>query len=71
MRVSVLEDDIGYKKDFYNYKPFLDGVALDNCLTADEEKGECLIHPRPFRLDGYGELVREILTGRVRIEKVG
>lgn len=71
MRVSVFIDDIGFKEDFYDYKAFLDGVELDNCLMADEEKGECLVCPKPFRVDSYNELVRETLTGKVKIEKIG
>ena len=56
MRASVIRADPGYRIDAFLYKVFLDGVELQHCLTADEEKGEAICY------------VVDKLTGLVSIE---
>lgn len=39
MRKSVKQDDVGYDPKAYKYEVYLDGIFLQDCHTADEEKG--------------------------------
>ncbi len=42
MRLSADKDDPGYGPAYLTAKVLLDGVELKDCITADEERGECL-----------------------------
>jgi len=73
MRMSIRRDDPGYSHRAYTAKPYLNGVLLDNCITADEERGEVLCYARDANGDFYlndakDEVVTETLYGHVRIE---
>ncbi len=39
MRISVKNSDPGYFEGSYRCSVYLDGVKLDDCVTADEEEG--------------------------------
>jgi hypothetical protein len=70
MRMSVRKDDPGYDPNAVLFIPYLDGVKLDNCFTADEEEGKAYC----FSLDKEGnqfidketnEIAEEILHGNI------
>jgi hypothetical protein len=69
MRVSTDKMDFGYVPDAYNYRVFLDGVELLNCVTADEELGEAHCFEEPHRVDKDGTPALTELRGVVRIER--
>lgn len=71
MRISVDEKDPGFA-NFRGHatKVLLDGVEVHDCITADEEAGECLCYKddengKPV-LDG-DEIATEIRRGKVQI----
>ena len=71
MRLSVITSDPGFDPIKTNMKVFLDGVYLDNCLTADEEEGMVLIYSKDknglyIRL-GMSEIQTEVKYGKVKI----
>lgn len=64
MRLSADKNDPGYGPGYINAKVFLDGVELKDCVTADEEKGECLC----FLPEAGGTMsTTEIRRGKVEI----
>ena len=74
MRISIRKKDNGYAKDAFNYKVKLNGEFIDNCFTADEEKGEA----HCYQIDSENKLIpddsgmnptTEILYGKVEIIK--
>lgn len=71
MRLSAAENDKGYHPQAYLCTVYLDGQKLSNCITADEEKGECVCHivgeSGNCVLDENGELAIEIRQGIVKI----
>lgn len=72
MRLSTEEGDIGYSKEATHYVAFLNGIKQDLCLTADTEKGFCIVAKRDF--DGKimaenGKLRHKIVFGEVRLER--
>ena len=76
MRLSVKKSDPGYRPDAHQYKPYLNGVLVKNCFTADEDRGYVLV----YKTDENGnyllnELRTEILTkklfGKVELIKIG
>jgi hypothetical protein len=71
MRVSVKKNDSGYRPDYRYYEVFLDGQKLDNCFTADEERGEVWVHPKDehgrFLRAADDKLTEECLRGQVTI----
>ena len=74
MRKSVIKGDPGYDLEAFNYQVYLDGVAVDDCHTADEEKGVCYCHARDennnFIIEG--DTIKTIERhGIVKIEKLG
>ena len=46
MRVSVDKDDEGYVIDSSLYEVQFNGKLINNCITADEEKGFCLVYSK-------------------------
>lgn len=46
MRISIIEGDPGYSPEALRggTKVLLDGVELDDCVTADEELGEVRVY---------------------------
>lgn len=44
MRLSVRKNDPGYSPAAFGAKVTLNGVPLDNCITADEELGVALCY---------------------------
>ena len=76
MRKSVRKNDPGYDLRAYKCQVFVDGQKVDDCFTADEEKGEAWVFDRDksghFIIDNYGERPREkCLKGVVRIVMEG
>lgn len=72
MRVSVDKNDPGYVSDPWRYSVFFNGEKLNDCITADADKGEVIVIKR----DETGEkirhefgFVRETLQGSVAILK--
>lgn len=65
MRISVKKDDIGYSKDAQKYQVFLGGHLLENCHTADEEKGVCYID----LVNGNKIVGHDVIFGDVKIKK--
>lgn len=66
MRLSVHRNDSGYEewsKGAKQIEIFCDGEKLDNCHTADEEKGEalCYVFLQEAKYKGYhvGEFIEE------------
>lgn len=73
MRLTVLDDDPGRKINLNRerYTVYLDGVEIQSCLTADDEKGEVIIIERDGQgqmLAENGEVKRRTVYGKVRIE---
>lgn len=69
------KDDPGYVnwQKYPRCQPYLDGVELKDCVTADEEKGEVIVFRR--NKDGNleltaakDEIITEKLYGDVRID---
>lgn len=72
MRMSVRENDKGYKNLNFNCDVYLDGVVVENCFTADEEAGVVYCYETydngEFKISGSGEGINEIeLKGKVEI----
>ncbi len=61
MRISVTNSDPGYFAGSYRCTAYLDGVKLDNCVTADEDEGLALCY------DMSGEVRLIELRGEVEI----
>lgn len=75
MRVSADKTDRGYGPVVNRIKMvWLDGKPVKLPITADEERGFVLAYALDEKnnvlVDFDGELVRELLRGRVRIELV-
>ena len=75
MRMSVHKDDQGYhKRAQWGYQPYLDGVKVDHCFTADEDSGYLLRHKTGKNgvvVDRVrDEIASEQLFGRVEIRRV-
>jgi len=67
MRLSADINDPAYCHDYYDAMIYLNGVLIENCITADVVKGECLCYVTPLKKDKYGELETHILKGNVKI----
>lgn len=75
MRISTTADDRAYNPDARSIvrDVLLDGVAIQDCLTADEEAGEVIVFVREAdgrRLkftEGGDEILTEVRHGRVQI----
>lgn len=73
MRLSTESYDIGYSPDAYMHTAFVDGVEQKYCLTADTDKGFCVLVAQ--NKDGSfkkrnGDIGRSIVFGEVRINKI-
>lgn len=68
MRISVRNSDPGYFEGSYRCTVFLDGVKLDDCVTADEQEGLALCYD--MEAARPGEPVPPLMErrGKVRIE---
>lgn len=53
MRISVEKTDPGFRADAYRYEVLLDGVPLQMCLTADEERSTAKV----VATDSAGKIV--------------
>lgn len=53
MRLSVDRDDLGYHPACYNIVECvrMNGLLVERCITADEEKGLVCYYPEPLRRD--------------------
>ncbi|ELY6225027.1 hypothetical protein ACOJBR_002821 [Cronobacter dublinensis] len=71
MRITVLEDDPGKRINpaVERYKVFLEGVEVNHCFAADDEKGEviCAVFKDKRIVLEFGEVKRQTLHGSVRI----
>lgn len=52
MRLSVDQDDPGFSPDAIRATVYLNGEKLNLCITADEERGECLCYDEDARPSG-------------------
>lgn len=73
MRISTESYDIGYSPDAYEHTAFVDGVEQKYCLTADTDRGFCVIASQ--NEDGSfktrnGDVGRSIVFGKVTVEKI-
>ena len=66
MRVSVDKNDPGYCPYHQLVKVYLDGILLDNCITADDVTGECLCYTGKVK---HEEAETKIKRGKVTIIK--
>ncbi len=75
MRISVWKDDPSYSPDAKYYRPYLDGVLLKYCFTADEELGEAWV----YQTDENGKLMLDetkkklltkVLKGEVELRRL-
>lgn len=70
MRKSVKKNDPGYDAEAHKYTVYFNGEKLDNCFTADEEKGEAWVYALnrdgDFIIDN-GEMATKCLSGKVTI----
>lgn len=70
MRISVDSNDPGFIRGHRRYKVYLNGEEQRYCITADEEKGEVIVHIKGpdgnFLIDG-DEFKRAVLYGTVKI----
>ncbi len=46
MRLSAVKDDPGYAPDAMYAEAYLDGIRLQDCITADEECGLALVYAK-------------------------
>jgi hypothetical protein len=71
MRISVTNSDPGYFAGSYRCTAYLDGVKLDNCVTADEEEGLALCYDMSEEGRQYARMSGEVrlieLRGEVEI----
>jgi hypothetical protein len=71
MRISVTKSDPGYFEGAHRCTAYLDGVKLDNCLTADEEQGLALCYDMSDEGRQYARMSGEVrlieLRGEVEI----
>ena len=72
MRVSVDKDDKGYGVNAYKYEVMLNGKIIDNCITADEGEGYCIIYVKnsngEYQLnDQRTSIQRDIVYGDVKL----
>lgn len=64
MRLSADRNDPGFNPRYAKAKVFLDGVELDNCVTADEDLRACVV----LDLEATGTQPRlKVIVGDVRI----
>lgn len=72
MRLSVDKEDPGYRVDAVFHEAYLDGVKLNYCVTADEERGEAIVcKVRDGRLHTDGDSVlREMVYGKIEIRRI-
>lgn len=68
MRISVRNSDPGYFEGSYRCTVFLDGVKLDDCVTADEEEGLAICYDLSATRPGDPVPVLVERRGKVRIE---
>ena len=67
MRRSIRKNDPGYDPLAYQYEVFFNGTKIENCFTADEEKGEAWVHV----ITGKGPHAQqhiECLSGEVHLQ---
>ena len=57
MRVSINENDPGYRDDCFLYMPYLNGQPIPNCVTMDDEE--------KYVIRYQSESETEILTEKV------
>ena len=71
MRVNVIQGDPGYRDDAVLFKPYLNGVLVKGCFTADEEAGEMWCYrlnpDGSFNTDRRGKPVVQRRRGEVRL----
>lgn len=67
MRISILKNDPDFTKKGFMYTVKLNGKHLDNCVTADDEKGEVLVRNKTSK---FGSNLRTI-KGKVEIILTG
>jgi hypothetical protein len=72
MRISVDKNDPGFdERRAMDATVYLDGVEIRNCVTADEELGECICfvldRHGPLQDDGSYETLTEVKRGVVKI----
>ena len=72
MRLSVRRNDPGYHPEAFGAEVYLDGQIIDDCITADEEKGEVFILKRntlgEYIINAEGaNIAEERKTGKVQI----
>ena len=76
MRISTSKADVGYSPFACRWCALLDGLPLERCYMADEERGEAFVyvtnsegHLVPIFDENSGEhiLLTERLTGNVRL----
>ena len=72
MKVSVDKDDKGYGVNAYKYEVMLNGKIIDNCITADEDEGYCVIYVEDsngeYQLNIHGTSIqRDIVYGDVKL----
>jgi len=74
MRISTEKIDPGYVDDYYNYVPFLNGIRVSSCVTADEEQGfvKIIIYgPEPFVIDKLtNQVFYNYKFGKVEIKRI-
>lgn len=66
MRISVNKEDEGYRKDAHAYLPFLNGEKVEDCMTADEERGYVLVYIR----DEEDHLCMNRITNRIKTKRL-
>lgn len=68
MRISVFQDDPGFKNLVGNFDVYLDDRLIANCYTADTELGEIVMFDAEAAVEKFGEIPTKIVHGTVRIE---
>lgn len=62
MRLSVEKTDPGFRADAYRYEVLLDGVPLQHCLTADEERSTAKV----VATDAAGKILTDEFVVRTK-----
>jgi hypothetical protein len=72
MRISVDPNCRDYRPDAHKFDVYLDGVKLEDCITADDSRGKVTVYARgedgKLISDSYGIIKRSVLSGVVTFD---
>lgn len=66
MRISTKVNDSGYSLEASKYVVLFNGEILENCHTADEERGIVIVYPKKW----LGQTQDVQMAGKVELKKI-